>query len=115
MTRNEFAIKAICKYWVAHKLRGYISQWREETDRLEVLRYHMQEGPTAVEVHKCRQQLNALKSLCLIEGLSPEKIHKIITKVDEKYNEGIMRMISRMLCHSSPDLKIIPSCFDRWR
>jgi hypothetical protein len=26
-----------------------------------------------------------------------------------------MRIISRLLCHGSPDLKIIPGCFDRWR
>jgi hypothetical protein len=71
MTRNELAIKAICKYWVGHKLRGYVHQWREETDRLEVLRYHLQEGPTAIEVHKTRQEMNALKTLCLEEGISP--------------------------------------------
>lgn len=54
MTQNERAIKAISKYWVAQKLRTYIQHWREETDRLEVLRYHLQEGPTAIEVHKVR-------------------------------------------------------------
>ena len=115
MTRNELAIKAICKYWIGHKLRGYIKQWREETDRLEVLRFHLQEGPTAVEVHKTRQQLNALKSLCLIEGISPEKVHKIIARCDRVYSEGVMRVISRLLCYGSSDLRVIPGCFDRWR
>lgn len=115
MTRNELAIKSICKYWIGHKLRAFLSQWREETNRLEVLRYHLQEGPTAVEVHKYRQTLNALKTLCLEEGMSPQKVHKMIKRCDERYSEGIMRVISRMLCSGSKDLRIIPSCFDRWR
>jgi hypothetical protein len=80
-----------------------------------VLRYHLQEGPTAVEVHKSRQILNALKSLCLVEGIAPEKVQKIISKSDGKYSEGVMRVISRLLCNGSADLKIIPGCFDRWR
>ena len=51
MTRNEMAIKSIAKYWVGHKLRGYIRQWKEETDRLETLRFNLQEGKVAVEIH----------------------------------------------------------------
>jgi hypothetical protein len=54
MQRNELAIKSIAKYWVGTKLRSYVALWRQETDRLETLRYHLQEGPTAVEVHKGR-------------------------------------------------------------
>jgi hypothetical protein len=75
----------------------------------------MQEGPTAVETHKIRSQLNALKSLALEEGISPQKIHKIIKKCDDKHNETILRVISRLLCNGSPELRIIPGCFDRWR
>ncbi len=51
MNRNELAIKSILKYWVGHKLRGYIRTWKEETDRLETVRFNLQEGKTSVEVH----------------------------------------------------------------
>ena len=51
MNRNELAIKSILKYWVGHKLRGYIRSWKEETDRLETVRFNLQEGKTSVEVH----------------------------------------------------------------
>ena len=115
MSRNEKAIKSIVKFWIGQKLRGHIRQWKEETDRLETIRFNLQEGKTSIEVHNQRRTLNALKQMCLKEGISPKKIHKLIIKADEKTNETVMRVISRLLCHGDEQLRIIPSCFDRWR
>ena len=53
--------------------------------------------------------------MCLKEGISPGKIHKLIIKTDDKTNEVVMRVVSRLLCQGDDQLRIIPQCFDRWR
>jgi hypothetical protein len=74
MKRNEMAARALMKYWVSFKIRGTLQQWRDATHMRTVKIFNTVEGLVALETHNLSKELNALKVLCLEEGIAPEKI-----------------------------------------
>ncbi|TNV87379.1 hypothetical protein FGO68_gene17557 [Halteria grandinella] len=113
--RQKLAARAISKYWLTRKLKETIQSWKEGAQLKSTQLFNNQEGVVAVETFELRKELLALKTLCLQEGISRDKIERILLSVQERNLGLCMRTISRLLCNGNPEIKVMPHCFDRWR
>lgn len=59
-------------------MRTFFLNWRMEAELRTVKHVNLLEGPTVVENHALHRQLGALKVLAADEGISSEKISKIL-------------------------------------
>jgi hypothetical protein len=62
-----------------------------------------------------QKRLYALKLLCLEEGIDEVRIQQILATAKGINIENYMRVISRLLCNSDQNLRLVPYAFDRWR
>lgn len=78
--KNTLAVNSMTKFFLTKKLRDYLQLWRQESERKSLKRFHNREGPTAIETHNLHRELNALRDLCRDEGITPEKIQKVMAR-----------------------------------
>ena len=63
--------------WLVHDKRNYFRQWKLNAQKIEVVKFNMEEGPVKVETSKLRAQFFALKQKLVEDGHPPEEVEKM--------------------------------------